>query len=154
MGNGKHKIKPVMSVGDMAKALGHSRARFWQLQKQQIYPPALYDIRTKRPYFDARLQKICHEVRETGIGCNGDFILFYSPRKTPSAKPQKSHRPDAQNKEIPAEHQELVDTLNQMGVEVTGEQVSEAVQKLYPDGLKKDMGVVLREIYCHFRKPV
>jgi hypothetical protein len=154
MRNGNQaKIKPIISVGDMAKILGHSRARFYQLQRQQIYPMPLYDIRTKRPFYDARLQKICHDVRETGIGCNGQYILFYSPRKTSATKVQKSSGSMVQKKEISAEYQELVDTLNQMGVEVSGEQVSEAVGKLYPDGLqKKDMGVVVREVFCHFRK--
>lgn len=137
MRNGNDKIKPVISVGDMAKALGHSRARFYQLQRQQIYPMPLYDTRTKRPFYDARLQKICHEIRETGIGLNGQYILFYSPRKTSATKVQKSSGSMVQKKEIPAEYQELVDTLNQMGVEVSGEQVSEVVGKLYPDGLQK-----------------
>lgn len=146
------RIKPIIAVGDMAKALGHSRARFYQLQRQQIYPMPLYDIRTKRPFYDARLQKICHEVRETGIGCNGQYILFYSPRKTTTTSSQRGGRSKVQKREIPAEHQELVETLNQMGVEVTGEEVSEVVGKLYPDGLEKDMGVVVREVFCHFRK--
>ncbi len=152
MRNGKQaKIKPIISVGNMAEALGHSRARFWQLQKQNIYPPALHDIRTKRPFYDARLQKICHEVRETGIGCNGQYILFYAPRQKPTQSRAKSKAPQ---RATPPEHQELVETLNQMGVEVSGEQVSEAVETLYPDGglENKDMGVVVREVFCHIRK--
>lgn len=155
MRNGKHRIKPIMSVGEMAQSLGHSRARFWQLQKQNIYPLAIYDVRTKRPFFDARLQRICYEVRETGIGCNGQFILFYSPRRTFTTKTQRSCVEKTRKKEIPAEHQELVDTLTQMGMEVSGEQVSEVVQKIYPDGLdNRDMGVVVREVFCHFRKSI
>ena len=153
MRNNKNKIKPIISIGEMAKALGHSRARFYQLQNQKIYPMPLYDIRTKRPFFDARLQNTCQEVRETGIGYNGQFILFYSPRKTSTTKVQRSCRAKGQSKDIPAEQQELVDTLNQMGVEVSGEQIFEVVEKLYPDGLEnKNMGLVVREIFCHFRK--
>lgn len=152
MRNGKQaKIRPIISVGNMAEALDHSRARFWQLQRQQIYPMPLHDIRTKRPFYDARLQKICHEVRETGIGCNGQYILFYAPRKKPAQSRAKSMAP--QQTATPPEHQELAETLNQMGLEVSGEQVSEAVGKLYPDGLEtKDMGVVVREVFCHIRK--
>ncbi len=150
MRNGRQpKIRPIISVGDMAEALGHSRARFWQLQRQQIYPMPLHDIRTKRPFYDARLQKICHDVRETGIGCNGQYILFYAPRKKPAQSRAKLKAPQ---RATPPEHQELAETLNQMGLEVSGEQVSEAVETLYPDGLEKDMGVVVREVFCHIRK--
>ena len=153
MRNGKQtKIRPIISVGDMAKALGHSRARFYQLQRQQIYPLPLYDIRTKRPFYDARLQKICHEIRETGIGMNGQYILFYAPRQKPTQGRIKSKETQ---KTTPTEHQELIETLNQMGLEVSGEQVSEIVEELYPDGLEnKDMGVAVREIFCHIRKSV
>ena len=153
MRNGKQtKIRPIISVGDMADALGHSRARFYQLQRQQIYPLPLYDIRTKRPFYDARLQKMCHEIRETGIGMNGQYILFYAPRQKPTQRRTSSK--DTQ-KTTPTEHQELIETLSQMGLEVSGEQVSEIVEELYPDGLEnKDMGVVVREIFCHIRKSV
>jgi hypothetical protein len=151
MRNGRTaKIRPIISIGDMAKALDHSRARFYQLQQQQIYPMPLYDIRTRRPFYDIRLQKICHEVRETGIGCNGQYILFYAPRQKPT---QSRARSKAPQRTTPPEHQELADTLSQMGLEISGEQVSEVVEKLYPDGLeKKDMGLVVREVFCHIRK--
>ena len=81
------------------------------------------------------------------------MVHFYSAVYTSTTTTQKGSRSKVQKRGIPNEHQELVDTLSQMGVEVSGEQVSGVVEKLYPDGLeKKDMGVVVREVFCHIRK--
>jgi effector-binding domain-containing protein len=117
-----------------------SRARFYQLQKEGIFPRALYDPRTNRPFFDTLLQDICHEVRETGIGFNGQYILFYSRRKNNSDKPKR--------KKSNSQYAELIETLKQMGLQVTNDQIEQAVQELYPQGLdKEDMGIVVRELF-------
>jgi len=153
MKNGKQtKIRPIISVGDMAKALDHSRARFYQLQKENIYPPPIYDIQTKRPFYDAHLQKVCHEIRETGIGWNGRYILFYSQRKNICENSPKSSA--LRKSKINSEHQELAQTLKQMGLDVSGSQVSQAVQELYPKGIEnnEDTGIVIRELFCRFKK--
>lgn len=51
-------LKPMVSVGEMAEILRHSRARFYQLQGT-IYPYPIYDIKTKRPFYSTELQQIC-----------------------------------------------------------------------------------------------
>jgi hypothetical protein len=146
MRNGKQaNIKPIISIGDLAKALNHSRARFYQLQKEMIYPPPLYDIRTKRPFYDAHLQQICHEVRETGIGFNGRYILFYSPRKNDPNKPTRKTKSDVKNRE-------LVMTLNNMDLNVNHGEVAEAVKELYPKGFEEqDTGAVIRDLFRFFK---
>ncbi|MBW8039234.1 MAG: hypothetical protein FVQ85_04470 [Planctomycetes bacterium] len=136
-------IKPIISIGDLAKALNHSRARFYQLQKEMIYPPPLYDIRTKRPFYDAHLQQICHEVRASGIGWNGRYILFYSPRKNNSDRPTRKSN---------SKNRELVMTLNNMGLHVSHGEVADAVKELYPQGFNQDTGVVIRELFRFFKQ--
>lgn len=144
--------KVVCSVTEMAEAVGLSRARFYQLQREEIFPPCLYDLRTKRPFFDLRLQKICHEIKETGVGFNGSYILFYSPR----AKTNKPKRATGSKKKQVDNslYQDITETLCTMGLNVTNAQVSEAVEKLYPDGIEKDEGVVIREIFRFLKKVV
>jgi hypothetical protein len=150
MKNDTHKIRPIISVGDMAQALGHSRARFYQLQKQQIYPPPLYEIRTKRPFYDAHLQRLCLGIRESGIGWQGQYILFYGPRKESAQNKARTKTPAGRSG--PPEYQELTETLKQMGLDVTEKQVSMAIEKLYRDRLaNEDMGLVVREIYRYIR---
>lgn len=154
--NGKKllKLRAVCSVSQMASALDHSRARFYQLQREGIYPPPIYNIRTRRPFFDTRLQQICQEVRETGIGWMGQYVLFYAPRNNITNSSQKGSsartgRKSGRN----SQYQELVETLNCMGLETTSVQVQEAVETLYPEGMKhEDQGVVIREIFRFLKK--
>ena len=78
-------LKPIISVTEMARNLNLSRARFYQLLEQGIFPQPIYDLRTKRPIYNIELQQSCFQVRETGIGANNQYILFYSPRKKEAA---------------------------------------------------------------------
>ena len=73
-------LKAVCSVSEMAQLVGLSRSRFYQLQKQGVFPHPLYDIATKRPFYPQHLQKRCLEIRNTGIGDNSQRILFYTQR--------------------------------------------------------------------------
>lgn len=134
--------KVVCSISDMAFELNLSRARFYQLVKSGHLPQPIYDIKTRRPYYDLELQEQCLRVKSTGIGINGQYILFYSPRRKPQNEAQKPKRTKA------PKHQDLVDTLSVMGLEVTGEQMESALNELYPNGINgKDQGLVIRELY-------
>lgn len=137
----KSSPKAVCSVSDLAQSLGMSRSRFYQLVEAGIFPPALYDLRSKRPFYDFPLQERCREIRNSGIGYNNNLILFYSPRKqkaTPASKPSSSQN----------EHtQEIQEALSQMGLEASTKDVSNALKKLCPKGIDRDMGEVIREVY-------
>ena len=139
--------KAVCSVSEMAAQLELSRARFYQLIEAGILPQPIYDIRTKRPYYDQELQEQCLQVRATGIGVNGQYVLFYSPRKQNSNSPKRSV-----GKKV-SKHQELADTITAMGLEVSVEQVESALNELYPQGSDgEDQGVVVREVFRFLKK--
>jgi len=140
--------KSVCSVTDLAKQLSLSRSRFYQLQKQGIFPASLRDQRTGRPFFDDQLQKTCIEVRKTGVGVNGQCILFYNPRTRPN---NKYTRKIAQENN---RHSDITSALNQMGLSVSTTDVSKAIISLYPQGLpkEKDQGTVIRELFRYFKQ--
>jgi hypothetical protein len=139
--------KAVVSVSEMAAALDLSRARFYQLLDAQILPQPVYDLRTHRPVYPQDLQEKCLAVRQTGIGSNGQYILFYSARKNNGTKTKPS---------VPkkvSKYQDIRDALTTMGLEVTDEQVSKAVADVFPDGIEnRDQGIVIRELFRHFKK--
>ena len=131
----------------MIKMLGLSRARFYQLVEQGVFPQPIYDLRSKRPMYDLALQQVCLTVRETNVGFNGQYVLFYSPRKNTAAakSPKKSEPPDEPISE-------LTETLKRMGLDVTAAQVSSAVESIFPEGLDKtDSGVVIRDLFRYFK---
>jgi len=144
-------LKPVCSVIDMIKMLGMSRARFYQLVAQQIFPPPVYCTRTHRPYYNITLQELCLNIRESNIGFNGAFHVFYSPRKNSAAvkNPKKSASADEPIVE-------LTDTLKRMGLDVDVPKVKKAMDELYPNGTEevKDQGVMIRDLFRFFKSKV
>ena len=143
-------LKPIISVGEMARALGHSRARFYQLVGT-IYPLPIYDIQTRRPFYDAPLQQVCRDIRQTGMGWNGQYMLFYSSRLNSAQTP--ASRSPRRTSRINQESRELTETLNSMGLSVSASQVEQAVKELYPEGLAaEDEGIVIRELFRNLKQ--
>ena len=99
---------------EMAGMLQLSRARFYQLLDSGFFPKPLKDERSKRPYYDLKLQEQCLECKQSGIGIDGSFMLFYSPRKKRTKKTKKSVSPA----------QEFAETLVSMGLDCSEKEVS------------------------------
>ena len=137
-------LKAVCSVSEMAQLLDLSRSRFYQLQKQGVFPQPLYDSATKRPFYPQHLQDRCLETRRSGIGDNGQRILFYARRRKGSVAPKHP---------VPQYYQVLIKVLSQMGVKTTPKQLKVALKNLYPEGLPQNMddGLVIRDLirYWH-----
>ena len=140
-------LKAVCTVTALAKKLGLSRARFYQLQKTGVFPKPVYCTRTRRPFYPLDLQQRCLAIRRTGIGHNGRPIVFYSMRKDKPVKPQNQLNPA---------YKQLADTLRQMGLNVTVSTVKNAVGTLYPEGISEhtDDGAILRNLFRYFRQGV
>ena len=139
-------FKAICSVTELCKNLGLSRAQFYNLQNIGVFPKGLKDKRTGRPYFDIELQRDCHQIRSSSIGHNGQPYLFYSPRTNPG-KPRGKV-----SKSVNSKYGDYVSTLEQMGLEVSVEQVSKGVAELYPDGYANiDEGIVIRELFRHLK---
>lgn len=137
-------FKPVCSISYLCQNIvGLSRAQFYNLQRDEVFPDAKTDEKTGRKYFTLDQQKECYNIRTSGISHKGEFYLFYEPRSAGSSTPQKKTAPKADAKSI-----ELADTLTHMGLEVDAAQVSDALKLVYPDGHSKiDDGLLIRELF-------
>ena len=62
--SGDIPLKAAVTVAEMARMCGLSRARFYQLQKAGVFPVPQVNPSTKRPFYDQELQKVCLEVGE------------------------------------------------------------------------------------------
>ena len=136
----KHDRVAVCSVSEMARRLGFSRARFYQLVKSGVFPPPLRSD-TKRPFYPCDLQEKCLAISTTRVGFNGQPVLFNQRR--PSSKARK---------EPTGQYSEFVAALKNMGLKVTTSAVKCAVQTLYPEGLERgqDPSEVLRNLFKYF----
>jgi hypothetical protein len=144
--------KSVVSVAEMARMCGLSRARFYQLMGEGVFPQPVYDIYTRRPLFTDEMQQICLEVRKRNCGINGRPILFYSARHPIAAQPRpirKTVKPKATG-----HHQDLIENLKSLGLEsVSATQVDVVIKELFPGGVQQvDSGEVVRAVFLRLKR--
>lgn len=145
------ETKAVVTVSEMARMCGLSRARFYQLQKAGVFPVPMYQA--GRPVYTQDQQQVCLEVRRRNRGVNGEPVLFYARRRPITAPAKKSPRTSAtapKNKDVSA----ILDGLNDLGLTTaTVAQVQEVAKELFPkgtDGL--DQAEVLRAVFLHLKR--
>ena len=136
-------LKAICSVAAVAKKLRLSRARFYQLLEMGVFPKPVYCTRTKRPFYPLDLQQQCLRIRETGIGHNGQLVIFYNLRK------------DKPKSRLDNTHKELAEDLKQMGLNVAPNTINNTIKTLYPKGLPvDDDDAVIRELFMHLSDKV
>ena len=140
------QMKAIVTVSEMARMVGLSRARFYQLVRSGVFPQPAYD--KGRPVYTEDQQGVCLEVRRKNRGINGEPILFYAKRRRPS---RPARTPAPKNKDIAA----LLDGLNALGLTTaTAAQVEKVTKELFPKGTGGlDQGEVLKRVFLHLNKP-
>lgn len=119
----ENDLKAVCSVTALAKKLGLSRARFYQLQKKGVFPVPVYCTRTRHPFYSSILQQKCIDIRKTGIGLDGHAVTFNTSRKAKASRVQNTLGP---------QYEELSHILKQMGLSVSPKEVKNATNIVYP----------------------
>jgi hypothetical protein len=149
---GENQTKVIVSVAEMARMVGLSRARFYQLVESGVFPQPARNPETDRPYYDEQAQGICLEVRKRNCGVNGQPILFYArrvagPSTTLKPKKPKVARPSS-------EYADLIDGLKSLGLAtVTVVDVQTVLKQLYPSGIQTtDPSEVIRAVFLRIKR--
>ena len=131
--------KAVVSVVEMATTCLLSRSRFYSLMRSGVFPQPIRNASNKRPVYDLDLQQKCLDIRRSGIGANGQPVLFNRKSKTTS----KRQRP-----KTTSDHVELIDALKSLGLQTTAEAAERALRELYPSGWADiDEGQRVRQVF-------
>ncbi len=144
--------KAFLSVVEMAEEiLNLSESRFHALIKSGVFPKPKRHEGCKRPVFDLELQQKCIEIRQTGIGNNGQPVIFNRMRA--NRKPRTRQQPQLAAHEQPVhdDHSELVEAMKSLGLTATNETVGQALAELYAAGVPGDKGEVIRRVFLHLR---
>lgn len=147
------QTKAIVSVSEMARMVGLSRQRFYQLQGT-TFPDPKRDPETNRPFYDEELQQMCLEVRRRNCGVDGKPILFYARRQPPlGQQPRTAKRPKATQKQN-GQYVDVIDGLSALGLEsVTTSQIEPVIKKLFPAGIQHlDSGEVIRAVFLHLKR--
>jgi hypothetical protein len=147
----QRETKAAVTVAEMARMVGLSRSRFYQLIGT-AFPQPERQPGTGRPIYSEEQQKICLEVRRRNCGIDGKPILFYARRPSsapPRPKPAKS-KILPKSKDVSA----LLDGLNSLGLTTaTAAQVQRVTDELYRNGTDGiDQGEVLRAVFLHLKR--
>ena len=154
-------IKEAVSVSGMARMVGLSRARFYQLMREGIFPLPSRQNETGRPFFNREQQEQCLEVRRMNQGVNGHVILFYAMRVPSVVSPARTPRRQAQSRQRRVPNQpsrdpimvELHHGLSQLGLTVGDRDIRAALVAEYPDGHDGvDSADLLRSVFAHLSR--
>lgn len=144
--------KAAVSVSEMSRMIGLSRARFYQLLGENILPKPSYDPQTKRPYYDEDGQAQCLEVKRRNVGINGKVVIFYASRHPLTGQPKRPSKPKTKPK-LTSQHTDLIESLSCLGMSATTQQVEAAIAECFPDGIKQlESGEVVRAIFLHLKR--
>ncbi len=146
---GGDETKVAVTVACMAKMVGLSRARFYELIRAGVFPAPERHAETGRPFYGEELQRACLDVRRRNCGVNGEPVLFYArrlPTSTTAARPRKIK---AAAKVDP--HAWLLDGVKRLGLKaVTPAQVAAALAQVYPKGVEgMDEAEIIVAVFNH-----
>ena len=143
--------KAAVTVAEMARMVGLSRARFYQLMGS-AFPVPSRDEQTKRPSYTEEQQRVCLEVRRRNCGIDGKPVLFYARRfDHVPVKPMPRTKPKTKSTE---QHGDIVASLRSLGMaSVTSRDVQSAIKVLFPAGIKETPpGEVIRAVFLHLKR--
>lgn len=145
--------RSIVNVSQMARMVGLSRQRFWQLACEGVFLLPVYDLRTKRPFYDNQMQATNLHVRQTNFGLNNRPILFYARRTPMESRSTEPRTKRSDSSKAAPKHESLLEGLKQLGMmSVTTAQIDAALQQTYPEGQPSDEGEVLRTIFIHLMR--
>lgn len=141
--------KSVVSVTEMARMVGLSRARFYQLVRRGTFPAADTDTLSNRPCYCEEKQRQILEARRRNCGVDGIAILFYSRRRDLG----QTKTPERPRKPKPASNQyaEVIDFLAKVQIIMTTAQVEAFVKEEMPKGAGSDTEGIVQAIIEHRR---
>jgi len=145
------ELKAAVTVAEMARMCGLSRARFYQLIGT-AFPFPVYDVSSRRPFYGEEMQKVCLEVRRRNCGVDGKPVLFYARRgaTTTAKRPMKITKPKSL---VSAVNADLLDGLRALGLVVTSTQVEAAVKQVFPSGTHGvESSEVVRSVFIYLKK--
>jgi hypothetical protein len=147
------QVKFIATVRDVARMVGLSPARFYQLQHAGIFPMPVYDLITRRPQYTQEQQEQCLEVRRRNCGINGKPILFYA-RRIGAATPPKQRNRNTTSAQKSGAHTEIVEGLKSLGMtSATTSLIDMALRDVFPKGTSGVTdGEIIKQLFVHLRR--
>lgn len=143
------QFKHAVTVAEMARMIGLSRSRFYQLIGKAFPLPCRDEV--GKPFYDEEQQRVILEVRHRNCGIDGKPILFYAPRHT--AQPPMPKR-RVQPKEVQSQYADIVDGVQGLGLATANvTQVKAEIAKLFPNGIVGiAVGEIIKQVFLSIKR--
>ncbi len=134
-------LKAAVSVSAVCRQLGMSRSQFYLHVSRGTFHAPLRLPSNQRPYYTASMVEDILKARETGVGVNSEYVLFYDRQPT-----QKSGATQ--------DHSSLIEGLKNLGLAgVSHQQVETSLAMCFPKGSHgHDESDVLRTVFRHLKR--
>jgi len=141
----ENPMKAAVSVSCVCRLLKMSRSQFYFHVKRGTFHAPLRLPSNNRPYYTASMVEDILRARETGVGVNNEFVIFYE------RQPQGTR---TETKQPKADHSGLLEGLTLLGLNgVTQQQVEAALAACFPKGTTgHDEASVLRAVFRHLKR--
>lgn len=138
-------LKAAVSVSSQCRLLKMSRSQFYWHVKRGTFHAPLYLTLNHRPYFTASMVDDNQRARESGVGVNGEYVIFYERQPTDTRSEGKKPRSD---------HSGLLEGLRTLGLSgVTNEQLEMTLKDCFPTGTSgHDEAHILRIVFRHLKR--
>ena len=142
-----------LSCAAVARRLGLSRQRFWQLRRDGVFPQPQVDEQSGRQYYTDEQVGLCLDLRKRNVGLNGRIVLFYSPRPTTNLPKVQSRRTRPRS-ERSSPHAVMIESLRALGLTAINEaQIDEALAAVFPGGTTGvDQSELIRAVFLHVQR--
>jgi hypothetical protein len=144
----RQQLPAAATVSATSEFCSLSRSRFYDLIQSGVFPEPDRHPSSSRPSYSRNLIEKCLEIRRTGIGNDGQPVLFNRKlNMLRKATQGRNSVPDS------TQFAELTDALKSLGLTTTNEAVAQAVGELYPNGDWKDsgQGEVIRRVFLQLQ---
>ncbi len=136
MNSENQNVPEYVNVSTMAKMLGLSRSRLYQLIEQGILLKPICSEQSKRPVYSREIILRNLEVKKNNVGINGQIVMFYSQRsqrklKSAAILPKKSTK----QRPIQNEYKAIIEDLELLELSnIKASDVASAIGICFPDG--------------------
>ena len=141
----ENPMKAAISVSSLCRLLNMSRSQYYFHAKRGTFHSPLYLASNNRPYFTASMVEDNLRARESGVGVNGEYVIFYERREASQKVEAKKPTVDLSS---------LVDGLRTLGISnMKNEQVEAAIDANFPNGTEgQEESNILRAVFRHLKK--
>ena len=142
-------LRAAVSVTQMAKMVGMSRAAFYSHIERGTFLAPIYSTSNRRPIYTRDMQAKNLEAKASQMGVNGEYVLFYDrrPRETVGSPTRRTRGAGEATGAFRLR-------LEGLGLtRLTDAQVEAALSACFPQGTADvPESEVLRVIYRHLRR--